>query len=60
MKCHICKKKIEIDEEAIRISYGRIIGRAPWGRARRGEFYSEDDEYLCKKCAIEYEFIADE
>ena len=59
MKCHICKKTIEIDEEAVRISYGHIIGRVPWGRARRGEFYSEDDEYICKKCAIEHNLMSE-
>ena len=59
MRCHICKKEIGIGEEAVRISFGQIKTRAPWGRSIQRVFFSEDNEYLCKSCAIKHNLICE-
>lgn len=57
MRCHSCKKELEIGEDAIRISFGWIKTRAPWGRSLQKVFFSDDDKYLCKNCAIKYKLM---
>lgn len=53
MKCPVCEMELKMDEVLIRISYGKVYGLGKCAI----NFQSGRDEYICKKCTIEYNLM---
>ena len=56
MRCYLCGNKIKIDENIVRISYGRFKGNYSY---EEGIFSSGHSEYICKDCAFEKNLMSE-